>query len=294
MREKELRKHPGEREHARDAATPQGHLAQVRELRLNEPEVNVCSSRAEVGAAAAAFVASQMKKFIAEQGRVVMNLAAAPSQDEFYASLIRQEGVDWSKVVIVHLDEYNMKPDDPHSFRMYLKRHIIDEAMRRGLKSENVHYIAEASGKTMTEKCVNYERLLKKIGQVDIACIGIGENGHIGFNDPLVANFKDPKTMRIVRLDSKCRMQQLNDYRGTPYDYGTVDNVPKTAMTMTVPGIISAKVVSVVAPGLKKADAVKGALEGEISTACPASILRTRENVTFFLDRESANKLEVR
>jgi len=266
-------------------------IAAAQPQALHTPEVNVLDSRRRMGEAAASFIASHMRKFIAEQGRVVMNLAAAPSQDEFYASLLKQKGIDWSKVVIVHLDEYNMRPDDPHSFRMYLKRHVVDEAFKKGLKRENVHFIAEAEGRTGTEKCINYTRRLRELGQVDIACIGVGENGHIGFNDPPVADFRDPHFMKIVRMDERCRQQQLKDYRGTPYDYGTIDNVPKTALTMTVPAIISAKVVSVVAPGPQKADAIKGALEGPVSTECPASILRTRGNVTFFLDRDSASKL---
>lgn len=267
-------------------------LLEPRLVRRYKPAVSVSDTAAQMGATAASFVASQMKKFIAEQGRVVMNLAAAPSQDEFYAELLKQEGIDWSKVVIVHLDEYNLPPNDPHSFRMYLKGHIVDEAVKKGLKKQNVHFIADTPGRTMEEKCANYAKKLGEIGQVDIACIGVGENGHIGFNDPPVADFNDPFFMKVVAMDERCRRQQLRDYRRTPYDYGSIDNVPKAAMTMTVPGIISAKVISVVAKGPQKADAIKGAVEGNISTDCPASILGTRDKVYFFLERDSASKLK--
>ncbi|MBU0762357.1 MAG: 6-phosphogluconolactonase [Candidatus Altiarchaeota archaeon] len=260
-------------------------------MESNSPEVNILRTRDEMGASAAKFVGQKIREFISNQGTVIINLAAAPSQNELYKYLLKED-IDWSKVTLVHLDEYDLEPDNPHTHKTFLKKNLVDEALKKGLKQENIHFILDEDGINLTEKIKKYELKLKKLGQIDIALIGIGENGHIALNDPHVADFDDSEILKIVELDETSRRQQLRDFDDKAEDYMLLDNVPKTAATMTIPTILSSKIISVAVQGPQKADAVKNSLEGEITPSYPASALRTRPNVVFFLDRDAAKKLK--
>ena len=132
-----------------------------------------------------------------------------------------------------------------------------------------------------------YETELKK-RVIDLACIGIGENGHLAFNDPPVADFNDPKLVKLVELDEACRRQQLGEGW-----FPTFDDVPRMALSLTIPAIMRSKIISCVVPDERKAEAVKNALFGEISTTCPASILRKHADTKLFLDRASASKIDL-
>jgi len=251
------------------------------------PRVNTFDTRKEMGEAVAERVAGWINDAIREKGRVVVCFAAAPSQDEFLEALSKKD-IDWSKVVAVHLDEYpNLLTErSKNSFKYYLNEHLFDK-----VKPGKVYFMADLKG-TPEEVCQQYTTILDRLGGIDIGCIGEGENGHIGFNDPPVADFNDPKTVKVVELDERCRTQQFNDYRDHPdRRYESIDEVPTRAITMTVPAILSARKISVVVPGSQKAEAVKNALEGPITTLCPASSLRTHPHVEFFLDREAASML---
>jgi glucosamine-6-phosphate deaminase len=242
--------------------------------------VEVFPSRAEMGTAAALDVAERMKAVLAAKGRVVMVFAAAPSQNEFLAALCEQPGLDWSKVEAFHLDEYVGLPSDaPQGFGNFLRRHIFD-IVRPGI----VHFM-NGNTKDPDAECRRYAELLAAT-TIDIACIGIGENGHLAFNDPPVADFNDPLKVKVVELDQTCRMQQVHDGCFT-----TIDEVPKQALTMTVPAIVSAASIHCMVPAATKAQAVRDTIKGPIATSCPASILRLYANAKLYLDPDSASLL---
>jgi len=192
-----------------------------------------------------------------------------------------KEDVDWSKVEMFHLDEYKGLPEThPASFRKYLKERILDE-----VKPFQVHYI-NGDAKEIDREVARYEELLKAV-TVDVACIGIGENGHIAFNDPEVADFNDPKLVKIVQLDEISRRQQLGEGW-----FSTLEEVPGEAISLTIPAITRCEVISCMVPDKRKANAVYNTLNEEISTSCPATILRRHLHTVLFLDRDSASQLQ--
>lgn len=253
----------------------------IREWRVESLEVKVYADGKGLAEAAADHVESILKEVIARRGRAAAVFATGASQFDFLAALRAREGIDWSRLVAFHLDEYvGMGPDHPASFRRYLREHLFD-----AVKPGEVHLLAGDAENAQAE-CERYGRLLAEKGPADVACIGIGENGHIAFNDPPVADFDDPATVKIVALDEACRRQQFGEGW-----FPTFDDVPKTALTQTVPAILAARAISCVVPDRRKAEAVRDALEGPIVTRCPASILRRHPRCTLYLDTESASLL---
>ena len=246
--------------------------------------VEVHKSRLAMGTAAARSVAAYLKGVIAERGYAKVVFACAPSQDEFYTALCSPEQtgvvIDWSRIVAFHMDDYfGLTAKDPQSFRYYLQKHLLDRVpvgLFHPLKGEDVN---------PQRICATYANLLS-VAPIDLICMGIGENGHIAFNDPPVADFEDPYLVKLVELDEDCRRQQVND--GC---FPEISKVPTHALTLTVPVFRNARRLSIHVPGPRKAPAVKAALEGSISTACPASILRTHPAATLYLDTESAAAL---
>lgn len=241
--------------------------------------VEIHSNRAAMGETAAAFVAGRMRALLATEGRVRMIFASAPSQVEFLAALAVEPDLDWSRVVAFHMDEYiGLGPDAPQSFARFIREHLLD---RVGVGQ--AHFIDGLA--SVPDECARYAaRLLD--APIDIACLGIGENGHVAFNDPPVANFHDPLAVKAVELDRRCREQQVND--GC---FASFDAVPRHAVTLTVPMLMSAAVASVVVPAASKADAVFATVCGPVETRCPASILTRHPNATMFLDPDSARRL---
>jgi glucosamine-6-phosphate deaminase len=163
----------------------------------------------------------------------------------------------------------------PQGFGNFLKGRIFD---RVGFKSVN---LLHGDAKKPEEECARYSDLLKK-NPVDIVCMGIGENGHIAFNDPHEALFEDPKLVKVVELDKKCRQQQVND--GC---FNSFSDVPTHALTLTIPALIAAKYVFCMVPGKTKADAVARTVNGTIDQSCPASILKTHGRAIMYVDRDS-------
>jgi len=248
-----------------------------RTIKVDELMVEIYPDRAAMGEVAARDVAAGMKEIIARQGKVTMVFAAAPSQNEFLTTLTRDGDIGWDKVVAFHLDEYvGLPAEAPQGFGNFLRRNLFNKVRPRV-----VHFM---NGNTpdLGQECRRYSDALAA-NPLDIACIGIGENGHLAFNDPPVADFSDPKTVKVVELDETCRMQQVND--GC---FAHIDDVPRKALTMTIPAILSAKRVYCMVPGPSKAHAVQDTIRGPISTLCPASILRRCVRTTLYLDRESA------
>ncbi|MEM9329581.1 MAG: glucosamine-6-phosphate deaminase, partial [Bacteroidota bacterium] len=221
-----------------------------------------------------------LKSAIVQKGVAHMILATGASQFPFLDAL-KQRPIDWQKIVVFHLDEYKALPaTHPASFRKYLKDRILDEA-----KPQQVFFL-EGDAEDIEAEMTRYATALER-HPIDIACIGIGENGHIAFNDPPVADFDDPKRVKLVELDEPCRQQQLGEGW-----FPTLLDVPKEALTLTIPTIMASQTISCVVPDTRKAEAVDDALYGEISPTCPASILRTHGDARLFLDQYSAAKIK--
>ena len=209
-----------------------------------------------------------------------MIFAAAPSQNEFLETLRGAEKIDWKRVTAFHMDEYlGLSADAPQSFRRYLKERLFDR-----VHPGEVHLIA-GEAPSPEEECARYAHLLAE-APIDIVCLGIGENGHLAFNDPPVADFADPKMVKVVELDEACRRQQVHD--GC---FARFEEVPTHAITLTIPVLLSGGWLYCVVPGPTKREAVEKALTSPISPACPASILRTHARARLYLDRDSAGGL---
>lgn len=240
--------------------------------------IRVYDTDVEMGKAAAKFVAGRLLTEIGKKGYANLILATGASQFEFLKAFKELPQVDWSKVNTFHLDEYvGLPKNHPASFRKYLHDRIIDE-MHPG----NAYFI-QGDADDLQAEVERYELLLKE-HPADVACIGIGENGHIAFNDPPVADFKDSKLVKIVELDPMSRKQQVGEGW-----FDSLEEVPRQAVTLTIPAIMRSATISCVVPEQRKADAVYRTLNGPVSTRCPASILRRHPDSTLFLDRYSAS-----
>lgn len=241
--------------------------------------VYIFDTREEMGVAAGTEAAKIINQVIAEKGEANVVFAAAPSQNDMLETLLKSN-VDWSKVRGFHQDEYiGIDETEPAGFGNFLRRAIFDK-----VQFKELHYLLckEEEAEAM---CESYGELLKKY-PIDLILLGIGENGHMAFNDPPVADFDDPKMVKIVKLDEVCRQQQVND--GC---FATLDDVPKYAMTLTLSCIMSVPHAICVVPTIRKADAVYGAVCGPVTTACPASILRRHPHAGLYLDALSASKI---
>lgn len=242
--------------------------------------IEVLPCREEMGAAAAARAAGILRAAIADQGSARVILASSPSQNEFLSGLTAAPEIDWSRVTIFHMDEFvGMKSHHPSSFRKYQIEHVlmrIRPAAFHGLRGEDQDPFAESR---------RYSCHLSE-APIDLACMGIGENGHITFSDSSPARFDDPRAIKIVQLDGMSRQQQVNN--GC---FPDLSSVPAQAITLTYPALLGAKAVICVVPGLRKAQAVKAALNDPVSPSCPATILRSHPNAMIYLDSESASLL---
>jgi glucosamine-6-phosphate deaminase len=239
-------------------------------------KVQVYQTESDLGQAAADFTASRLQSVISEKGSANLILATGASQFSFLEALI-PKNLDWKKITVFHLDEYiGISDQHPASFRRYLKERILD------IVSPGKVYLINGDAQNLEEEMMTYENLLKT-HPVDFACIGIGENGHIAFNDPPVADFNDPLWVKDVELDEACRKQQMGEGW-----FPTMDDVPRKAVTLTVTAIMNCRTISCVVPGERKAKAVYDTLNAAISEVCPATILRNHPDTTLFLDVSSA------
>ncbi len=252
----------------------------ITKFSIDHLKVEVYEDRAQAGRAAALDVARTIteRQTTLQTTRIVF--AAAPSQNEFLASLVAAPSIQWSKIVGFHMDEYlGLGPDHPASFRRYLQEHLFRIV---GLEGDHLRLIPGEETDNPLRTCLAYQERLKA-EPIDIVCAGIGENGHLAFNDPPVADFIDPLLIKVVRLDSGCRIQQVND--GC---FHRLEDVPTHAYTLTVPALLSAAKLSVIVPGPRKAEAVLATLRGPINESCPASALRNHTDATLYLDRDSS------
>ncbi len=239
--------------------------------------VKILPDRAALGKAAGLAVAEKMRQILKAEESLFIIFASAPSQNEFLEQLSQSRGIGWDRATAFHLDEYIGLPEEASQNFGHFLRVKLFEKVRPG----KVHYLNGMAGDPEAE-CERYAALLRE-HPLDIACIGIGENGHLAFNDPPVADFQDPRLVKTVDLDPVSRQQQVND--GC---FDNLENVPKKAITLTLPGIFSAKSIFCMVPGPTKADAVRKTLQDPASPACPATILRKHRDATLFLDKDSA------
>jgi glucosamine-6-phosphate deaminase len=239
----------------------------------------IYSTRTEMGTAAAERVGTRVRQLLKEQETVNMIFAAAPSQNEFLAALLK-ETVEWSRVRGFHMDEYiGLRPYAEQAFGNFLRQRLFDRA-----SFLSVDYI-DGNAIDVKAECSRYSQLLQRYPP-DIVCMGIGENGHIAFNDPPVADFADPFLVKIVELDGSCRRQQVND--GC---FASLQEVPTHAITLTVPALMAGRYVYCMVPGMLKAEAVYNTLKQGIAVAYPSTILRRHAKAELFLDEDSAIKL---
>jgi glucosamine-6-phosphate deaminase len=208
-------------------------------------------------------------------------LATGNSQLDFLAELLTHTDVDWSRVTAFHMDEYvDLAPTHSASFQRYMRERV---AARLPFKA--FHYLAGDTGNAQAE-ADRYAELLRA-HPLDLCCCGIGENGHLAFNDPPVADFDDPLDVKIVALEPASRRQQVAEGH-----FATVADVPTHAITVTIPALLRAGRVLAIVPEARKAIPVRDALQGPITTACPASYLRRQHNAILYLDAESSSLLE--
>lgn len=254
----------------------------TRTLTMHDLQVKIHDTRAEMGAVAAEDIANAIRSVLEHKEECNMIFAAAPSQNEMLAALIEEPDIEWNRVNAFHMDEYiGLAPNAPQGFANFLRAAIFDKVPFRSVNCLD----GTAATKDTVAECERYSRLLFR-QPVDITCMGIGENGHIAFNDPPVADFDDPELVKPVALDEICRNQQVHDGCFT-----ALEDVPTHALTLTVPALMRAAQVFCVVPAKTKARAVYNTLLGEISTACPASILRRHPDATLYLDMDSASLL---
>lgn len=217
---------------------------------------------------------------IQEEGRAAAILATGNSQIRFLQQLVELGGVDWSLVTLFHMDEYlGIQADHAASFRKYMRERVESLVQPRAF-----HYLAGDCDLPLDE-CRRYSSLLKA-QPIDLCCLGVGENGHLAFNDPHVANFEDPDDVKLVKLDDACKWQQVKEGH-----FSSLETVPPYAFTLTIPTLLRARHVLCLAPEKRKSQPIKNALEGPISTTCPASVLRNHAHATLLLDQDSASLL---
>ncbi|MGL1890519.1 MAG: glucosamine-6-phosphate deaminase [Spirochaetaceae bacterium] len=237
-------------------------------------------NKKESGKAAATKGASLIKNIMSKKQHINIILATGASQFDMLENLIDKD-LDWSRIDIFHLDEYiGISDKHPASFRKYLKERVANKLPNLN----NFHYV----NGDVDDLDIELKRLNKLISEIDIdvAFIGIGENGHLAFNDP-PADFETTIPYIIVTLDKKCREQQFNEGW-----FPTLDDVPKSAISMSIKQIIKSKNIICTVPDLRKAEAVAGSVNGEVSNLCPGSILQTHGSTYCFFDNKSASLIK--
>ncbi len=241
--------------------------------------VHILESNQALGQRAADDLAVILKNVVAEQGHAAIILATGNSQLSFMKALRVHTDIPWNQITIFHMDEYlGMTDRHPASFPKYIREKLVDYVHPQAF------YPMRGDVSDVDAELRRYAGLLAA-HPADVCVLGIGENGHLAFNDP-PADFETGKVIHVVNLDRKCRMQQVGEGH-----FSTIDDVPTQALSLTVPALLAAKHVLAVVPEARKAQAVRTALHGPVTPHCPASILRTQAHVTMYLDTDSASML---
>ncbi|MEM6428544.1 MAG: glucosamine-6-phosphate deaminase [Deinococcota bacterium] len=243
-------------------------------------QVEILPTNQAMGEAAAVYAASFLRQILEARAEANIAIATGNSQLSFFAALRQQENIDWSRVRVFHLDEYvGITASHPASFRAFLTREFVTPLQPKHF------YGIEADGEDINRVLAAYTALLEA-HPLDLCCMGIGENGHLAFNDPPYADFADPEMIKQVKLDEASRQQQVGEGH-----FASLDDVPTHALTLTIPTLLSATCVLVMVPETRKAKAVQRALQGPITEDVPASILQQTPQARIFLDQEAASQL---
>lgn len=254
---------------------------ELQKAQIERLEIYRFPTRKSMGEAAGRAVADWLRDRLSRQERVRMVFAAAPSQSEFLAALVSAASIDWRRVTAFHMDEYiGLAADAPQRFSHFLSEHLFHRVW-----PGEVHLIASEGDPQ--KLCQDYAALIMA-APLDAVCLGIGENGHLAFNDPPVADFHDPATVKPVFLDEACRQQQVND--GC---FPTLEQVPVQALTLTIPTLMAADRLFCIVPGAAKRQAVTRTLYDPVNTACPATILRCHPSCTLFTDTDACPEVNV-
>jgi glucosamine-6-phosphate deaminase len=249
----------------------------VQTFQVDALPVRVYANQKHLSEAVSLEARDYLANVIARQGSAAAILATGNSQIQFLRQLVELGGVDWSVVTLFHMDEYlGISREHPASFRRYLHERVESLVRPRAF-----HYI-EGDCDLPLDEIKRYTELLQS-QPIDLCCLGVGENGHIAFNDPPVARFDDAYLVKLVKLDDACKMQQVKEGH-----FSSLETVPPYAFTLTIPALCSAKRMLCIAPESRKANAIRDALRGPIATCCPASILRRQAHCTLYLDPDSA------
>ena len=242
-------------------------------------KIEVFKTKAECGAAAADRGAQILKKTIAAKGRASFIVATGASQFDFMKALTQKDGIEWQNTAMYHLDEYiGITEEHPASFRRYLKERLVDV-----VQPGTVHFIQGEAADPAAE-CRRMNDIISQ-DNIDVAFVGIGENGHLAFNDP-PADFDTELPFIIVELDRACRQQQFGEGW-----FASLEDVPTTAISMSIQQIMKSEAIICTVPDERKARAVKQCFEGEVSPMHPASILREHANAFVYLDEPAASLL---
>ena len=251
----------------------------MKELTKDKLKVKIFDTRSEMGFSAAIMVSEKIQKLLIDKEYVNIIFASAPSQNEFLAAMLEMD-VDWNKVNAFHMDEYiGLDKNSPQGFGNFLKDRLFEK-----VPLKEAHYL-NGNADDPEEECKRYAQLLEKY-PTDIVCLGIGENTHLAFNDPHDALFNDPKIVKVVELDEKCRLQQIND--GC---FAAIEEVPTHALTITIPALFKSTYAFAVVPGELKASAIYHTLNSDIEEKYPSTILRKHPNAVLFIDTNSAKKI---
>ena len=248
---------------------------------VDKLRVHIFDDPVSLGRAAARHTADVVRDAVAARGKARIVVATGNSQLDFVAALPDQAGVPWDAVTVFHLDEYlDLPADHPAGFRRWIR-----ERVEEPLRPAQVHYIQGDAPDPLAE-CRRYEQLLRA-EPLDLVCMGIGENGHIAFNEPHQADFADEAWVRVIELDHESRVQQVGEGH-----FSSVEETAPRAITVTVPALLAAAAIQVAVPDLRKAAAIRATLRDEVSAACPATILRHQEHAVLLLDRQSASLID--
>jgi len=250
-------------------------MSLLKECCADQLKVKVYDSRLEMGKAAGKDAAEKIRALLKQKEEVNIIFAAAPSQNEVLDALAAEPDIEWGRINAFHMDEYlGLDSTAPQCFSNFLMEHIFSRVPFKQV------YLIKPSNDGETE-CARYSELLEKY-PVDLVCLGIGENGHIAFNDPGVAKFEDPYLVKTAKLDLVCRNQQVHD--GC---FGSLDEVPTHALTLTIPALTRAAHMVCVVPAASKRQAVTATVYGPVTEDVPATIMRLHKDAVLYCDGES-------
>lgn len=250
---------------------------EVHRYQVEKLKIEIHPTREAAGSAAAQSAAGSMLQLAKENPEFAVIFATGASQLDTLQALTQIPGLPWARVRGFHMDEYiGLSPDHPASFRRYLRDNLTQKVQMKEFFEIN------GTASDPEKACKNYAALLRAANP-QLCLLGIGENGHLAFNDPDVADFNDPLDVKVVQLDTVCRQQQAAEGW-----FGSLEEVPQRAMSITIPALFRVPKLIASVPGPRKAAILRRTLEDSISTACPATLLRTHPDATVYLDRESS------